>query len=405
MFAVALFVTSAWAATEKKLHDFSQYYNGAPDGAWPEASLIFDAAGNLYGTTSLGGTLNNGTVFELTATEGGGWTEKVLHNFNGEDGYTLSASLIFDAAGNLYGIAQMTVNSYGTVFELMPAEGGRWTVKVLHYFNWGRGGILPKAGLIFDAAGNLYGTTAWGGHYGSCGDPGCGTVFEMTPKEGGGWTEKTLHDFGTGVDGALPVAGLIFDASGNLYGTTSQGGDYYNSGTVFELTPKEGGGWTEKKLHNFGIDGRDAATPNAGLIFDAAGNLYGTTASGGDYDAGTVFELTPKEGGGWTEKKLHNFGIGGRDGTTPNAGLMFDAAGNLYGTTYGGGDYGGGTVFELTPDGHGAWTEKKLHNFGIDGRDGINPYAGLIFDASGNLYGTTKNGGDYGVGTVFEITP
>src|SRR5664280_3872238 len=296
----------------------------------------------------------------------------------------------------------------GTVFELTPAAGGGWTEKVLHNFNEnGTDGALPRAPLIFDAAGNLYGTTEYGGTYY---DSDLGTVFELTPAAGGGWTEKVLHNFGIGRDGTDPLAGLIFDAAGNLYGTTEYGGTYYDSdlGTVFELTPAAGGGWTEKVLHNFVI-GRDGTDPLAGLIFDAAGNLYGTTEYAGNYGAGTVFELTPTAGGGWTEKVLHNFN--GTDGEFPYSSLIFDGAGNLYGTTSAGGTYSSclsgyycGTVFELTPAAGGGWTETVLHSFG-NGTDGYSPSAGLIFDAAGNLYGTTPHGGTYEGGTVFEVTP
>ena len=192
---------------------------------------------------------------------------------------------------------------------------------------------------------------------------GCGTVFEMTPKEGGGWTEKVLHNFGNGTDGAYPEAGLIFDAAGNLYGTTAYGGPH-GYGTVFEMTPNGSGGWTEKVLHYFG-NGSDGLSPYSGLIFDAVGNLYGMTMGGGSSDNGTVFELTPSEGGNWTEKVLHNFGgYNGPNGCFPSSGLIFDAAGNLYGTTTQGGDHGVGIVFEMTPKVGGGWTEKTLHNFG-----------------------------------------
>ncbi len=230
------------------------------------------------------------------------------------------------------------------------------------------------------------------------------------------WKEKVLHSFCSQpncADGDYPTAGLIFDAAGNLYGTTYAGGAYgaYGPGTVFELTPAAGGGWTEKVLHSFDNDCTDGASPYASLIFDAAGNLYGTTsrrrllpACDAGEGCGTVFELTPTAGGGWTEKVLHSFG-NGTDGANPDCDLIFDAAGNLYGTTIYGGTYSYGTVFELTPAGGGNWTEKVLHNFNRNGTDGICPYAGLIFDAAGNLYGTTSLGGTFGVGTVFELTP
>ena len=201
-----------------------------------------------------------------------------------------------------------------------------------------------------------------------------------------------LHNFNcNGTDGAYPEAGLIFDTAGNLYGTTSEGGTY-GYGTVFELTPQAGGGWTEQVLHNF--NGTDGAYPYASLIFDAAGNLYGTTSGGGTYSYGTVFELTPQAGGGWTEQVLYNFNGDGTDGANPYAGLIFDAAGNLYGTTLRGGTYGGGTVFELTPKRAGAG-RRRCCITSTPMSDGYYPYGGLIFDAAGNLYGTTSRGRRY----------
>src|SRR5271167_2135923 len=357
IFAVSVLVTSTWAVThwsDKVLHNFND--NGT-DGYYPYASLIFDAAGNLYGTTSFGGAYGYGTVFELTPTAGGGWTETVLHSFgNGTDGAEPYASLIFDAAGNLYGTTQYGgIYHVGTAFELTPTAGGGWTATVLYNFGSrsgsGTDGYWPSS-LILDAAGNLYGTTQSGGTH------GVGMVFELTPTADGGWTEQVLHNFGSsGTDGAFTQAGLIFDAAGNLYGTTFEGGSYI-LGTVFELTPTAGGGWTETVLHSFG-NGTDGAYPYASLIFDAVGNLYGTTQHGGTYNfcsggCGTVFELTPTAGGDWTEQMLLNFN--GTDGANPDVGLIFDAAGNLYGTTQSGGTYhncnGGfycGTVFELMP--------------------------------------------------------
>jgi uncharacterized repeat protein (TIGR03803 family) len=222
--------------------------------------------------------------------------------------------------------------------------------------------------------------------------------------------EKVLHSFGNGTDGLYPYAGLIFDAAGNLYGTTYEGG-IHGYGTVFELTPEEGGGWTEKVLHSFNLNGTDAAYPQASLIMDSAGNLYSTSYEGGIHldpcggvGCGTVFELSPQEGGGWTEKVLHSFNLNGTDGDEPYAGLIIDTAGNLYGTTIAGGIHNNGTVFELSPREGGGWTEKVVHSFG-NGTDGYEPYAGLIIDAAGNLYGTTVEGGIHGYGTVFEITP
>jgi uncharacterized repeat protein (TIGR03803 family) len=404
-FAVTLLGTSTWAASQEKvLYDFNNY---AGDGVAPDGGLIFDPAGNLYGATAGGGTYGFGTVFALTPIAGGGWTEKVLWNFGiGSDGKNPGGGLIFDAAGNLYGASGGGTYGFGTVFELSPDGSGSWTEKVLWDFGKGKDGKNIHGGLIFDAVGNLYGTTAAGGghHFG-------GTVFELTPNAGGGWTEKILHNFShNGKDGYEPFASLIFDAAGNLYGTTAYGGaagcDRVGCGIVFELTPKAGGGWTETILHNFNNNGKDGLHPYDGLIFDAAGNLYGTTRQGGGpYSIGAVFELTRKAGGGWAEKVLHRFKGGGQAGLSPNGVLIFDPAGNLYGATAGGGTYGNGTVFELTPIAGESWTEKVLWNFG-SGSDGKNPDGGLIFDAAGNLYGTTSGGGAHNSGgTAFEITP
>jgi len=337
------------------------------------------------------------TIFALTlvvtSTRAVAQQEKVLHRFclaKCPDGYQPEAGLIFDAAGNLYGTVTRggTPGGGGTAFELTPKAGGVWTERVLHHFGEGYDGFFPSAGLIFDAAGNLYGTTQYGGNHSG------GTVFELTPKAGGGWAEKVLYAFNdNGTDGYNPQAGLALDTSGNLYGTTFYGGAH-SVGTVFELMPKTGGDWTEKILHSFNNNGKDGSNPTAGLIFDGSFvNLYGTTSQGGNNIDGTVFELTPKAGGGWTEKILHSFPRKtGNDGVIPYAGLIFDGAGNLYGTTWEGGRFNGGTVFELTPIAGGRWTEKILHNFG-NGMDGAELDAGLVFDLAGNLYGTTVSGG------------
>src|ERR1019366_3869042 len=210
--------------------------------------------------------------------------------------------------------------------------------------------------------------------------------FELTPGADGSWIEKVLYSFRNYPDGSLPGC-LIIDAAGNLYGTTWQGGAN-NVGTVFELTSGPGGSWTEKLLHSFG-NYPDGSGPNSSLVFDAAGNLYGTTYNGGQNGMGTVFELTPDGSGGWTERVLHHFT--NADGAVPYAGLTFDGAGNLYGTTSLGGSDNNGTVFELTPTVGGSWTETVLHSFRSDGADGSQPVAGLVLVA-GNLSGTTYQG-------------
>ncbi len=294
------------------LHSFGK----GTDGFYPYAGLVFDPSCNLYGTTQPGGAYNYGTAFGVDAQGGGGWTEKVLHSFNNPNAATPRAGLTVDSSGNLYGTTRSSgAYGVGTVFELTPKAGGGWKEKVLHNFNGsnGKDGASPVAGLISDSSGNLYGTTSGGGAY------VYGTVFELTPKAGGGWTEKVLHSFGGKGDGISPYAGLIFDSSGNLYGTTSSGGsDGY--GAVFELTPEADGGWTEKLLHSFIVNGKnDGYSPVSSLVFDSSGNLYGTTQSGGTYYVGTVFELTPKAGGGCTEKIVHNFDSNNhKDGYSPH---------------------------------------------------------------------------------------
>ncbi len=401
--------THAAAQTETVLINFNRN-DKLVGGLEPDAGLIFDGAGNLYGTTIAGGTecaadAGCGTVFKLTPKAGGGWAETVLHNFNfnGQDGVNPAAGVIFDGAGNLYGTTLGGgAYGYGTVFELERTEAGGFAEKILHSFGKNASdGRAPCAGVILDAAGNIYGTTSAGGFFGT------GAVFEVEHTSSGGLAEKILHSFtNKGTGGSDPLAGLIFDTAGNLYSTTSWGGAY-GSGTVFELTPTAGGSWTETVLYAFGFERPDGINPDTGVIFDAAGNLYGTTiGSSVAAGKGTVFELSPTASGTWTERILYTFCSKNdcTDGTIPRDGVIFDAAGNLYGTTSAGGaayHEPGGTAFELKPAGDGSWTLTVLHSF----VDDASPLASLIFDTSGNLYGTTYNGGAFGGGTVFEITP
>jgi uncharacterized repeat protein (TIGR03803 family) len=367
------------AQTEAVLYNFG---SRPDDGYYPYAGLTFDKKGNLYGTTSEGGAYSDGTVFEVTKDG----TEKILYSFGSQagDGAYPFAGLIFDKEGNLYGTTyEGGAYGDGTVFELTAAG----TETVLYSFGSQTGdGTYPFAGLIFDKKGNLYGTTINGGAYGG------GTVFELTAAG----AEKVLYSFGSQAgDGARPYAGLTFGKKGNLYGTTKGGGSD-GSGTVFELTAAG----TEKVLHSFSIDGGDGDGyfPYAGVTFDKTGNLYSTTYAGGAYDHGTVFELTP----GGTEKILYSFGSQTGDGYYPDAGLVFDKTGNLYGTTSEGGAYGKGTVIELAAAG----TEKVLYSFVGQTGDGCLPYFGsLIFDKKGNLYGTTIGCGAETEGTVFKLVP
>ena len=337
--------------TERVLHSFNQ--NGKRSGGcYVFSGLVFDKIGNLYGTTVGCGAYNAGTVFELSPNGGGPWKLTVLYNFSfeGRGGYLNFASLVFDTAGNLYGTTTYGGDrNSGTVFELTPTAAG-WTETVLHSFNDdGTDGVNPYASPVFDSGGNLYGTTIHGGAY------GYGTVFELKPMSGGRWAEEILHDFNfNGIDGAYPFySGVSFDAFGNLYGTTAGGGAYGNlstgvGGTVFEMTPMAGGTWTEAVLYSFG-NGTDGSGPVAGVILDSAGNLYGTTIGGGAYNVGIAYELVPS-GGQWTKKLLHVFGHLQVDGYEPYGGnLILDSSGNLYGTTLYGGPHGNGAVFEITP--------------------------------------------------------
>jgi uncharacterized repeat protein (TIGR03803 family) len=343
--------------TETVLYSFT----GGGDGAAPGGALIFDANGNLYGTTGAGGASGWGTVFELTPVAKDKWVERVLHSFsnNGKDGVDPNGGLMFDTAGNLYGTTSFGgIYGYGTAFELTPVADVRWTEKVLHSFNSnGKDGYEPKGGLVLDPAGSLYGTTIYGGAFSE------GTVFQLSPETGGVWKETVLHDFcakSVCPDGFWPAAGLVFDTAGNLYGTTEYGGAYYKHtysyGTVFQLTRGTNGQWTETVLHSFRQYHRGGQVPQAALILDTSGNLYGT-AGGGYHGGGVAFQLMPGLGGKWTENVLYSFCAksGCTDGNGLAGGLLLDAAGNLYGTTINGGTGKGcnglacGTVFEITP--------------------------------------------------------
>lgn len=409
-------VSPANAQTETILQNLSN--NG--DGELPYSGLIFDWAGNLYGTTTTGGTYGQGTVFQLSPSSSGGWTMTTLHSFgNGSDGQSpWGGALLMDTAGNLYGATlyggtQLCNDSRpvgcGTVFKMVPNADGSWTEKVIHNFSGGGvngngpNGYHPYGGLAMDAAGNLYGTTLYGGTYGSGGTIDGGTVFELSPSKNGNWKEELLWSFGGGDDGNLPQCTPVFDKAGNLYGTTSSGGRPYDGGTVFELSPGSNG-WTETIIFNFDAAGNSATGegPLAGVVFDAAGNLYGTTAYGGTFFRGNVFELTPKASHGWKETVLHTFTHG--DGETPDAGVTVDAAGNVYGTAFMGGAFNAGIVYKLSQSA-GTWSETILHSFNNEGGDGTNPAGSLVLDSDGNLYGTTYEGGSSGDGTIFEITP
>lgn len=418
--------TPLFAVSVKTIYSFCSLADCA-DGNAPYGGVILDSAGNLYGTTGFGGTGQScsiggcGTVFELTLSNGK-WGEKVSYSFcsssNCTDGKEPAAGLVFDKAGNLYGTTYRGgTYGLGTIFELIPGNGS-WTEKVLYAF--GASSIdaaTPDAGVIFGKDGNLYGTTYGGGTGQGCPTGGCGTVFELM-QNNGEWTEKILHNFdNNGEDGFDPLAGVIFDSTGNLYSTTASGGadsaacNRLGCGTVFELSPGTNGQWTEKILHSFFNNGADGTAPFAEVAFDSAGNLYGTTQLGGtDFTGcsfngcGTVFELSPGTNGEWTEKVLYSFNENGQSGAFPEEIIV--GAGGLYGTAGSGGTYGWGTVFLLRPN-NGQWSEKILHSFSDTGRDGAAPSNALpVRDKAGNGYGTTYEGGSREqAGVVFEVTP
>jgi hypothetical protein len=386
-------------------------------GSNPVSSLIADAKGNLYGTTTSGGKVHGsgycsmgcGTVFELSppVPPNTKWTETVLHNFAGEpnDGCDPQSGLILDSAGNLFGttLACGSGINTGTVYELSPPQSGRaWTETVLFNFPSDESyeGGQPAGGLVLDAEGNLYGVTTYGAPTGLN-----GVIYQLAPPtvKGGTWTQTILYSFQQ--NAYLPSSGLVADSKGNFYGTTQYGGtgscqndNGTGCGTVYRLSPpkKRGGSWGFDILHSFVNQGAGQGYyPVASLAIDSKGALYGTTEIGVKC-TGNVFQLVPpsRSGGNWTENILHAFGKQ-PDGANPGAGVVLDNEGRVYGTTQEGGthciDGGCGALFELTPPSQtgGAWKE-KLYSF--DGKDGSFPSANLIILGS-KIYGTTLYGG------------
>jgi uncharacterized repeat protein (TIGR03803 family) len=359
-------------------------FTGVSDGGIPLAGFTIDEAGNLYGTGSYSGPGGYGVVFKVDQSG----HETVLHGFTGgTDGADPQASLVMDPTGNMFGTTNAGgAAAAGTVFKV--GRYGKETV--LYSFTGGTDGANPVAALVRDAAGNFYGTTTGGGSNGN------GVVFELR-KTAGKWTQTVLYSFGSGADGAIPVAGVILDAKHNLYGTTSAGGSY-GYGTVFQLKRSKSG-WTEKILYNF-QGGNDGGVPYAGVIVDHSGNLYGGATGGGTAAGGTIFELKPVKGS-WTFSVLYD--IPGWTLSGPFRDLKMDASGNLYGTTHCDGTYSDGTVYKLTPLG-GTWTYTSLYEF-TGSTDGYYVFSNLVFDKHGNLYGTSSVGGAGGYGVAFKITP
>jgi uncharacterized repeat protein (TIGR03803 family) len=389
----------AQTQTFSVLHGFT----GGLDGNSPMGGLTLDHAGNLYGTTIIGGPSNYGVVFKMTR-HGGGWILNPLYSFAGFlDGGLPVARVVFGPDGALYGTASARghCSECGVLFRLTPpptpcgTPNCPWTKTTLHMFqNDGIDGEGPSGDLIFDSAGSIYGTTQYGGPHDR------GVVYKLTHTSGG-WTESVLYSF-SGPDGWQPSTGVVFDSAGNLYGTTYQGGSS-NDGVIFELTPS-GSGWTETVLHSFVNQAQspEGSLPSAGLTPDGAGSFYGTTFSGGSglcfgvygFGCGTVYH-----GAGVT---IYSFT---EPGLTPNGGprgpVTLDAQGNIYGTTYQDGATLNGNVFMLTA---GQLQYTSLYDFtGV--LDGRNPLGNVVRHSNGNLFGTTSQGGSHSAGTVWEITP
>ena len=375
----------ATAGTEKVLFAFTN-----PDLAYPKGR-VFVADGSLYATGS-GNLHGYGEVIQLPQ----GAKEKTLLKFDGTDGAIPYAGLIVDSSGAFYGTTSSgDAYNAGNVFKLSKS-GDKWIQSVIWDFSAPGDGAYPLSDLVIDGAGNIYGTTSDGGAYGN------GAVFELT-NNSGTWSEKLLYSFEGGSNGLQPYAGLLLGSNGALYGTTTMGG---SGGTVFELT-QSGGVWTEQVIYSF-TGGADGSYPCGVLIEDSTGALYGTTYDGGNSNecdgigCGSVFKLT-QSGGVWNESTLHKF-TGGNDGGNSFAGLTWGPNfQTLYGTTERFGSNGGGTVFVLKQSGV-KWKLSTLWPFG-SGKDGNGSQASVVFDASGNMYGTTQYGGTAGEGTVWEITP
>jgi uncharacterized repeat protein (TIGR03803 family) len=404
---ITLLLASTLASAQTQATKFKvlHTFKGA-NGALPGAGLVRDGAGNLYGTTTEGGEGKCGkdgcgTAFKLDKTGKQVW----LHSFGGKNGRD-PAGLLRDAAGNLYGttveggdLTKCSSLGCGMVFKLNSVGGEN----VLYKFNGDPDGFFPESRLVRDAAGNLYGTTSEGGAY------GFGAVFKVDQTR----NETLLYSFTCQSDGCDPYPGVVLDSADNLYGVAFYGGAAFGNsgyGVVFKLTPS--GDFTI--LHTF--DSEDGANPDSTLLFDSRGNLYGTTENGGSSECGgtgcgVAFELSPNmNGGSWTESVLYAFCSldNCEDGEIPDGPLVLDAAGNLYGTTFFGGNDGDGIVFKLDKSGK----ETVLYDFTGEA-DGGEPVGGLVMDGLGHLYGTAELGGDrncaiekgYGCGVVFELKP
>jgi len=386
----AALATAAQAASTTIIYSFG---SGA-DGAYADTDLVRDASSNLYGTTVKGGTHASGTVWQLHPNRDGSWTHTVLFNFTGgADGSEPYKGVTLDAAGNLYGTA-VTGGSgpceggCGVVYTL-ASNGGTWTQSVIHSFS-GADGQGPGSAVTLDDHGNVFGTTPTGG------TNGFGNIYELKRSKTGAWKFVELHPF-SGPDGAGGSAGRLLFTGKAFYGANTAGGEG-DAGNIFELK-RSHGAWKYSVLYSFpGAPG--AGFPYGGLMRDARGSLFGTTYYDGEYGLGGVYELAQKHGK-WRGQVLYDF-PGDPDGAAPISSLAMDSAGTLYGTTSAGGA-DDGTIFSLAPKGKG-WKERVLHAF-TDTPDGEYPYTGMIADGAGHFFGATAFGGEHAAGAIYEFTP
>jgi uncharacterized repeat protein (TIGR03803 family) len=397
---------SLTAETYTVLHSFT----GGGDGGTPLAGVTIDAQGNLYGTTSAGG-VGFGTVYKMKEKNGFWTIAPLYKFAGGDDGATPEARVVIGTNGTLYGTTNAGGGSAtctapagcGTVFNLHPTPTipatvlTPWIENVLYRFLGGADGAYPGYGdIVFDSAGDIYNTASQGGTFACSGHLGCGAVYELT-RSGQTYTQSVIYDFTGGSDGAFPLGAVAFDHAGNLDTTAWEGG-INNGGSVIQLAPN-GSGWTETTIHQF-TAASDGSGPYAGVIVDSAGNLYGSASSGGANAGGTIFKMTPS-GNSWTYSVLQSLTGAGAAGSLRN--LFMDAAGNLYGTAAVAGAYSFGSVFKLTPS-NGGWIYTDIYDF-TGGTDGSNPNSNIVLDSAGNIYGTASAGGADGKGVVFEITP
>jgi uncharacterized repeat protein (TIGR03803 family) len=393
LFVLAMSLTAATATTTNVIFSCEE-----DEGEYADTDLETDSVGNIYGTTVLGGDFGGGTVFQLSPTPNG-WVHTVLYSFTGgADGGEPYKGVTLDRDDNLYGTA-VTGGSgsceggCGVIYKLTNIKG-TWTQKVIHAFTGGDDGSGPGSRVTVDRAGKIYGMTPTGGAN------GLGTIYKIGPLSSGASTFKVIHAFTGGADGSSGSAGRMILRDGHLYGAATTGGSS-GSGVVFELTPRALGGWDFRTIYTF--QGQpDGSFPYGALLFDGSGNIYGTTYYGGANGIGAVYKLSPQPVGEWTEEVIYSFQQG-TDGNSPISNLVFDKAGNLYGTTSEGG-LGRGVIFKLSPVGAGKWTETVVHAF--EGPpDGGFAYNGMVVDAFGNFYGATVHGGENDDGSVYNFTP